>query len=292
MIDGKKIAEKMLEALKSEAQFLNQKNKRPIRLVAVCVGVNQSVKKFLEIKKKAVERIGIDFRLYEFDETITTAKLRKELAMIVKASVNNGILIELPLPEHLNTQYILNSIPVERDVDVLSQRAQGAFFVGRSPILPPAVEALKQILFSVIPSQTEPGQADKILDDFLKKQTIVIFGFGLLVGKPIAHWLTGKQATVTIIQEFTKNPDKYSLEADIIISAVGRPNLITGDMVKDDAIVIDFGFNNYTDKIVGDVDFESVLKKTEMITPVPGGVGPVVVASVLKNLIVLNKLSL
>ncbi|MEK7203544.1 MAG: bifunctional 5,10-methylenetetrahydrofolate dehydrogenase/5,10-methenyltetrahydrofolate cyclohydrolase [Patescibacteria group bacterium] len=276
LIDGKKIAQKILEELKSKTKNLE----KPLRLVGVLVGDNPELKKFIELKKKAAEEIGVEFRSYEFPENITNSKLREELNKIAKAKVNHGVIIELPLPKHLNTQYLLNTIPEEKDVDVLSQKSQAAFFAGRSKALPPSVETAKQIFqeYSIEP----------------KGKTVAVFGYGLLVGKFVSHWLINQGATVSVITEFTKEPDKISKEADIIVSGVGpirgrdtlralaasngvkKLNLITEDMVKQGAVVIDFG---------KDVDFESVSKKAGLITPPTGGVGPIVVASVLKNLV-------
>lgn len=304
IIDGKKIAEEMLAEVVEEVKKLP----KPPRLAAVLAGdthlavgppsglgvqpqkpqevepQKSGLRKFLELKKKAAEKVGIDFRIYEFPAEITTQKLRKEIVGIAKAKVNQGIIIELPLPAHINTQYILNAIPPEKDPDVLSEKSQGSFFVGRSVILPPAVEATKQIL--------------KYLKVEAQGKTCAVFGYGLLVGKPVSHWLAQQGATISMINEFTLNAKHYSLDADIIISGVSKPNLITADTIKDGVGIIDFGYNVLSEagsqKLgampVGDVDFDEVSKKAGWITPVPGGVGPIVVAAVLKNLITLYKI--
>lgn len=259
IIDGRKIAKRILEALR-------QAQGKKLRLVAVLVGPStssgQALKKFVELKKKAAQEVGVDFRTYEFSKNITNNQLREELNKIAKAKVNHGVIIELPLLKHLNTQYLLNTIPEEKDVDVLSEKSQGAFFTGKSKILPPSVEVVKQIFdeYKINP----------------EGKTAAVFGYGLLVGKLVSHWLVNQGVTVSIITERTKEPEKISKEADIIVSGVGRPNLITEDMVKEDAAVIDFG---------RDVDFEAVSKKAGLITPPTKGVGPIVVASVLKNLV-------
>ena len=261
-IDGKKIRDKVLEELKSEI------GSKKLRLVGVLVGDHSGSKKFMELKEKAAKEVGIDFKLHEFPGDISTNKLRDELNNIAKQGVNHGIIIELPLPKQINTQYILNTIPQEKDVDVLSIKAQGAFFVGKSKILPPAVEALK-IVF-------------KEHDIDVKGKNIAVFGYGVLIGKPIANWLAVQGASVFVINEFTKRPEEISKEADIIISGVGETGLIKKDMVKDGVIVIDFG---YSKGGKGDIDFDSVSQKASLITPVPGGMGPIVVAAVLKNLL-------
>jgi methylenetetrahydrofolate dehydrogenase (NADP+)/methenyltetrahydrofolate cyclohydrolase len=267
VIDGRKIADGILGELKNEVA----KRKKPPYLAAVLVGDDAGSRRFLELKKKAAEGIGIECRIYEFPEKISNGELRKKLNQIVKATTCGGMIVELPLPPHLNTQAILNVVPEEKDPDVLSQKAQGTFFAGRSKILPPSVEAVKQIFKEY---KIEP-----------KGKIATVFGYGLLVGKPVSHWLTGQGAAVTVINEFTESPAELSKKADIIISGVGKPDLIKPDMIKEGAIVIDFGFAGTEKGITGDVDFEEVSKKASLITPVPGGTGPIVVAAVLKNFV-------
>lgn len=265
IIEGKKIREKILEELKKEIKGIK---KIPF-FAASLVGENQSGRKFLELKKKTAEEIGIDFRIYQFPEKISNKELRRKLNQIVKAKNCGGMIIELPLPSHLNTQYILNTIPENKDPDLLSQKSQGAFFANRSKILPPSVEAVKEIFQEY---KIEP-----------KGKVVAVFGYGFLVGKPITHWLINQGATLFVINEFTKNPAEFSKNADILISGVGKLGFIKSDMVKEEAIVIDFGFNESDKGFSGDCDFEDVSKKASLITPVPGGVGPIVVASVLRN---------
>lgn len=267
VIDGRKIADKILDELKNEIAKINE----PLYLAAVLVGDDAGSRRFLELKKKAAESISIKCRIYEFTEKISNGELRKKLNQIVKATTCGGMIIELPLPEHLNAQVILNTVPEEKDPDVLSQKAQGAFFAGRSKILPPSVEAVKQIFEEY---KIEP-----------QGKVVAVFGYGLLVGKPVSHWLTNQGAAVTVINEFTENPAELSKKADIIVSGVGKPGLIKPNMVKEGAVVIDFGFAGTEKGIAGDVDFEEVGKKASLITPVPGGTGPIVVAAVLKNFV-------
>ena len=262
IIDGKKIAEEIISQIADETV---EPLSKQLRLAAVLVGNHPDSRKFLELKKSVAKIAGIDFRIYEFPETITTQQLRKEVVAISKAQINSGVIVELPLPAHINTQYVLNAIPEEKDIDVLSQKAQGAFFTGRFKILPPAVEAVK-IIFEKYNIN-------------IKDKNCTIFGYGLLVGKPISHWLAAQGATVSVVNEFTPNPKSYALNSDIIISGVGKPNLITADMVKDGAVVIDFG---------PDVDFISVSLKCSLITPPTSGIGPIVIVAVLKNLIELS----
>ncbi len=259
------------------------KLKRPPKLAAVLVGDIGGSRKFLELKKSVAEKIGIDFKIYEFPENITTRQLRKKVSEIAKVKTNDAVIVELPLPKHINAQYILNAIPESKDADVLSQKSQGSFFArldsakraGKNKILPPAVEAVKVIF-----------EKNNIV---VNGKNCAVFGYGLLVGKPVSHWLGQVGATMTIINEFTKSPEIFSKNADIVISGVGKPGLITADMVKEGAMVIDFGYGSLDGKIVGDVDFAGVSPKAALITPVPGGVGPIVVVAVLKSLLTLHK---
>lgn len=294
-VDGRKIADGILDKLKNEvakiknlpylaAVLVSPHTKRgpaPAALsgasprYGVGEGDDSGSRRFLELKKKMAESIGIECRIYEFPENISNGELRKKLNQIVKATTCGGMIIELPLPAHLNTQYILNTIPEQKDPDVLSQKSQGAFWAGRSEALPPSVEAVKSIFEEY---KIEP-----------KGKAAVVFGYGLLVGKPVSHWLASRGATISVINEFTLDPKPHTLNADIIISGVGKPALIKSDMVKEGAVVIDFGFASTERGIAGDVDFEEVGKKASLITPVPGGTGPIVVAAVLKNFVKLVK---
>lgn len=269
IIDGKKLAEEVLVELASQVK----KFSKLIKLAGVLVGNFPGSRKFLELKKKAAEKIGITFEIKSFAEDINKADFKKNLLEICQDPLVTGVIIELPLPKHLNTREFLNLIPVEKDIDVLSREAQENFFVNRSKILPPTVEAVKIILekYGVDP----------------KGKNCTIFGHGLLVGKPVSHWLATQGAVIQVVDEFTKNPENFSRTADIIISGVGKSGLVTGEMIKDGAVVIDFGYENIEGRIQGDVNFEEVSRKAALITPVPGGVGPLVVAAVLKNSVIL-----
>lgn len=269
IIDGRKMAEEILENLAGQVKHLSSNS----GLTGVLVGDSQSSQKFLELKQKAAEKIGLNFEIKKFPESVTMSELQIELPSIVKQPFNIGLIVELPLPAHLKTQEVLDLIPLEKDVDVLSTKVQRDFFSNQSMILPPAIEAVKMIF--------EKYQIDP------KGKNCAVFGNGLLVGKPVSHWLKIQGAKVEVIDEFTKDPESFSREADIIISGVGKADLIKSKMVKDGAVVIDFGYENVGGQIRGDVDFKAVSKKAALVTPVPGGVGPLVVAAVLKNCLIL-----
>lgn len=271
ILDGKKLSQKILEEVKQEIAALEQK----LRLAVVVVGNDPVVTKFIAQKRKAADEVGIDVRVYPFEESITTNELRKRMNEIVHEERNTGVIVQLPLPAHINPQYILNSVTAEKDVDVLSARSIGNFAVGKSPIMPPIAGAVKALF--------EEYKID------YKNKYLVILGAGNLVGKPTALWLLNEKATFSIVCSSTKNPKEFLQNADIIISGIGKPKFITGDLVKDGVAVIDAGTSESEGKVVGDVDFDSVAPKCSFITPVPGGVGPVTVAMLLKNLITLSQ---
>ena len=278
-LDGKKLSQKILAELKQEIADMAKK----LRLAVVVIGQNPVTQKFIQQKQKAAQFIGVDFRIFPFEETVATDELRKRIAQIVHEKKNTGVIIQLPLPEHLNVQYILNSVTPEKDVDMLSARSIGNLVAGKSEILPPVDGAIKAFF-------EEYGIN-------YKSKYITVIGAGKLVGLPVSLWLLNEKTTFSVLRSTTPNISEFTKKADIIISGVGKPKLITGDMIKEGAVVIDAGTSESegpstglgTSKIVGDTDFESCAEKASYITPVPGGVGPVTVAILFRNLLTLAK---
>ncbi|MEK9209522.1 MAG: bifunctional 5,10-methylenetetrahydrofolate dehydrogenase/5,10-methenyltetrahydrofolate cyclohydrolase [Patescibacteria group bacterium] len=270
IIDGRKMAEEIKTSLKKEVETFGKK----IRLAVVFVGDDPISKKFIEQKKKLAKDIGVDVRVYNFPLIISTNELRKKISEVVHLKQNSGVIIQLPLPKQIKTQYILNAIPLEKDVDVLSARAFGDFSVGKEKVLPPIVGAVKKILITEVA---------------LPKKYAVIVGAGRLVGRPLAIWFLNQGATISVLNENTKDISDFAKKADILISGVGKPGLVNDKMVKKGAVVIDAGTSESKGKLVGDVDPKAA-KKASLFTPVPGGVGPLVVAMVFQNLISLAKL--
>ncbi|MBI2122096.1 MAG: bifunctional 5,10-methylenetetrahydrofolate dehydrogenase/5,10-methenyltetrahydrofolate cyclohydrolase [Candidatus Sungbacteria bacterium] len=278
LLDGKKLAEKILDEVKKDVAGLDEKP----RLAIVLVGKNTAIEKFIEQKKKAAKSVGIDVCIYPFDQAISTNELRKRLSEIVHEKKNTGVIVQLPLPEQIHVQYILNAITPEKDVDVLSSRAIGNFSTGRSKIMPPVAGAIKALF-------------EEYGIDY-KNKHVVILGAGNLVGKPTALWLLNEKATFSVIRSSTRHPEEFLQQADIIISGIGKPGFITGNMIKDGAVLIDAGTSESegpstglgVKKLVGDVDFESVAAKCSFLTPVPGGVGPLTVALLFKNLVAIS----
>lgn len=270
IIDGKKLAEEIKTSLKNEVFSIGKK----IRLAVVEVGEDTVTKKFLEQKKKFGEAIGIDVRIYNIPKDISTNQLREKLAEIVHIKENSGVIVQLPLPKQINVQYILDSITLEKDPDMLSSKSVGLFSTGRSKILPPVVGAVDYI-FKM--GGIEP-----------KGKTAVVLGTGRLVGKPVATWLINQSASVTAIDINTTDPTLYTLNADILISGIGMLHFLKANMVKDGVIAIDCGTSEANGKLAGDMD-PSVAEKASLFTPVPGGVGPLTVAMLFKNLVELGK---
>ena len=270
ILDGKKLSEEILENLKKEIKKRNLK----LRLAVVQVGENPVSKIFINQKKKACERVGVGFKLYRFNKKIKAHLFQREIAKITVDFINSGVVIQLPLPKEFFPEAFLNLIPEEKDIDVLSEKSLGKFYQGTLKILPPTVQGILYLF--------------KNYKIELKGKNVVIVGAGRLVGNPLALRLLQEKATISVLNEFTKDAPSFIKKADILISGVGKPNLITGKMVKKGVMVIDAGTSVKKGKLMGDVDFKSVSKKASYITPVPGGVGPMTVACLIENLVELN----
>lgn len=278
IFDGKKLAREILAEIKKETALW----KTQPTLAAVSLGDKADNSSYIRQKKETALELGFGFKYFHFDPPLTVSKLSVELNKLAKREDINGLVVQLPLPDNIKHS-VFNIIPVEKDVDLLSDRAAGSFFNGRSLIDPPTPVAIIYIL--------EKSNID------IKGKTIAIFGFGRLVGRFLTPLLIGRGATVIIIEKNTppSTAMEFSLKADIIISAVGQAGMIKGDMVRSGSVVIDAGFSvvdpalagksGVGDKMLGDVDFDSVKNKVSLITPVPGGVGPVTVALLFKNLV-------
>ena len=264
-IDGKKIAQEILDGLKTDLAKLEFKPK----LIDVLVGEDQVVETYVRIKAKRAEEIGVDFELRRFPADISQEQLEKEVVALNATPNLCGLIIQLPLPENLDRQKILDKIDPRFDVDVITSTNLGSLFTGRQFFIPATAAAIIHII-----------DYEKIL---LEGKSVLMVGAGDLVGKPVTFLLMQRHATTTIANAATRNLKELALNADIIISGTGVPKLITGDMVKNGAVIIDAGTAESAGGIGGDVDFDAVAPKASLITPVPGGVGPVTVAMLLYN---------
>ena len=268
ILDGKKLSKKILSNLKKKAK------KKKLKLAVVLVGNDLSSEIYVQKKREACEKIGIGFKLYKFPLGINKPRLKKEVEKIGRKPENSGVVIQLPLPDGFEPQEFLNLVPPEKDIDILSETNIGKFYAGSLPVFPPPVEAIRRIL--------------KEYKISIKSKNIVLIGAGRLIGRPLALWLLKEEATISIAGSFTKDIAFLAKEADIIVSGVGAPNLITDKMIKRGAVIIDAGTFRKRGKLTGDFDFKKVSKKAGYITPVPGGIGPVTVACLLENLVKLN----
>ena len=278
IIDGKQIAGEIRERLK-EAVVLSQKQ---LRLAIVLTTDDPATKAFVRKKEEFGKSIGVDVRVYDETAYATSARsLRDRVSELTHITENNGVIVQLPLPDGVgNTQKVLNAVTPEKDVDMLSARSIGDFNVGATATLPPVVGAVKEILYRYDAAYT------------LTDKHAVVVGSGMLVGKLVSEWFLREGATITTVNENTKDIAYYTKNADIIVTGAGSPGIITGDMVKEGVHIIDVGTSSVNGKLKGDVDFDSVKEKAGFITPVPGGVGPIVVAKVFENLLIRNDISL
>ncbi|MFA6364994.1 MAG: bifunctional 5,10-methylenetetrahydrofolate dehydrogenase/5,10-methenyltetrahydrofolate cyclohydrolase [Candidatus Paceibacterota bacterium] len=262
-IDGKKIAADIVANL--------QKKTTPKKfLAAFCVGKNQSSVIFLKQKKRIADIIHIDFRLITLSQNIEESEVCREIKKIGEDSMCGGIIVQLPLPSHLDMRRVVNSIPPEKDIDVLSDAARARSAENKKAIYQPAV-----------------GTIDAILQNThieISKKKVAIVGMGTLVGKPIAAWLRGKCEELTCLD---KGDDIRKVKrADVVILGTGVPHLIDGMMVNEGALVIDFGYGEKDGKVCG--DFNPFPIENFYYTPTPGGTGPILVAQLFKNFYIVN----
>lgn len=260
---GTELSERMLEKLKGTKA----------KLSVIQVGDNPVSKTYIAKKREAVNSIGADFELVELPEDITKEELIEKIKEIAKNT--DGLIVQLPLPKHISRDEVLKAIPMEKDVDVLSPDSFESFALGDFPVLPPTVCAVSELFL-------EYGVN-------VKEKDVVVVGAGRLVGKPLTAWLKMQGANVVVLDRNTEDLSFQIKKADIVITGVGKPNLITGKMIKDGAVVIDAGTSVEGGETSGDIDFESVSKVASMVSPVPGGVGPLTVSCLLRNLAILKE---
>lgn len=280
VIDGRKIA----------AQILDRLHTLPMPkkfLAGVLVGDDPASASFQSIKQKTAEELGVDYRIYRFPADIKNDPLREAVGKIARHKTCGGVLLQLPLPVHLNRHYVVNAIPREKDPDVLTERSLGACYVGRNPVSHPSVGVVEEIL--------------KETKFELKNKKVAVVGPGFLIGKPIAVWLMGKTSDIYILDV---GADLAILkQADLVILGAGVAGIVTLDMLKDGAGVVDFGYTKREKsderkgkiELAGDFDTSSFgtlppsLVSLRFYTPTPGGTGPILVAKLFENFYILNK---
>ena len=270
-IDGKKIAEEIKQDLKKRVEILKKKRIEP-KLAIILIGERSDCEIYAKSKQKACEEIGIKSDLHFLPENIKEDKLIDTIDALNDDDSVHGIIVEMPLPKDLNQKIILREISPMKDVDGLNPITIGNISIGNEFLVPATPKGILRLLEGMnIP---------------IEGKEIVIVNNSNVVGKPLALLLTNRFATVTICHVKTKNLKEHTIKADILITAVGLPNLIKKDMIKKNAIVIDAGIKRVNDKIIGDVDFDKVKDIASYITPVPGGVGPMTVAMILENTLI------
>ena len=272
IIDGKQIAKELKEQMREQVAALTEQYGRKPCLDVIIVGENPASMSYVRSKIKATEYCGFDGELIQLPETTSQAEL---LRIIRERNENNnvdGILVQLPLPKHIDEQCVINAIAPEKDVDGFHPTNVARLWLNQDTIVPCTPMGIVALL-------EQSGTP-------LEGRHAVVVGRSNIVGKPIAKLLLDKHCTVTIAHSRTANLAAVCREADILIVAVGHPQMITGDMVKPGATVIDVGINRIADgRLVGDVDFDSVAPVAGAITPVPGGVGPMTITMLMHNTI-------
>lgn len=270
VFDGKALAMLIKSQVAEEVKKLNKK----LKLAVILVGQNPASELYVRNKEKACSDVGIDFELIRFAEICKQADVVKKIKELNRKPEVSAILVQLPLPKHLNEREIIDTISPDKDVDCLTQANFGKLALGLSDFAPCTAAGVLEIL-----------KASQIA---IQGKRVAVVGRSALVGLPTAHLLTKNNATVALCHSKTQKLKKITKKADILVVAIGKPRFITKKYVKKHAVVIDVGINKVDGKICGDVDFEKVKKKAHLITPVPGGVGQITVSMLLKNILLLN----
>ena len=275
IIDGKGLAKKIRENLKKDVDELKKEGIHP-KFAVILVGDDPASKIYIRNKNRACSEVGIEYEEHLLSENTTMEELLNLIDMLNKDKSINGILLQSPLPEHLDINEAFRKIDYRKDVDGFNPVNVGRLALGQDCFV-----------------SCTPYGIIKMLEEYnipIEGKRAVIIGRSNIVGKPLIQCLLSKNATVTICHSKTKNIKDITKEADIVVTALGKPNFLKADMVKDGATVIDVGINRLENgKITGDVDFDEVSKKTSFITPVPGGVGPMTIAMLMNNIVKATK---
>jgi methylenetetrahydrofolate dehydrogenase (NADP+)/methenyltetrahydrofolate cyclohydrolase len=278
VLSGKEVANSKLEELKSKTQSFIEKYNRKPTLAVILVGEDPASQTYVASKKKACIKLGYGHKDYVLDKEVTQTELNSLVDALNEDNSVDGILVQMPLPKHLNEQEVIERIRSDKDVDGFHPINVGKLLIGLDCFVSCTPKGIMAILdYYHIETQSK---------------NVVIIGRSNIVGKPMASLLIqkGRDATVTIAHSRTKNLKELTKSADILIAAIGRANFVTADMVKEDCVVIDVGINRVEDssrkrgyRVVGDVDYQNVSAKVSAITPVPGGVGLMTIAMLMEN---------
>ena len=287
LIDGKEISKLVYKDIVNEINLITKKIQRPPSLNIILIGDNPSSITYVNNKLKKCNEIGIRGNLIKKPKNIDEQSVLNIINEFNRDEKVDGIILQLPIPNHLNERILIEKISPLKDVDGLTATNIGLLSIGKPRFIPATAYGIMEIL-----------KKESIISE---GKNIVVIGRSNIVGKPLVALLSGKDenATVTVCHSKTINLRQHTMNADVIIVAVGKPNILDGSMIKDGAIVIDVGINRVENKknlkgfsIVGDVEFNSILKKASSITPVPGGVGPMTIAMLMKNVCEAAKLNI
>ena len=270
IIDGKMLSDKILKEIENEHSELQAKVGRKTGLAVIIVGENPASQIYVRNKIRACERVGFHSETIRLDEHITEENLLLEIEKLNNDNNIDGILVQLPIPKHINELKVINAISAEKDVDGFHTTNIGKMMIGDETGFLPCTPAGVIQMF-------EEYNID------LEGKDVLVIGQSNIVGKPMTLLLINKRATVQVCNSKTKNLPEKLQKADVVVAAAGSPKLVKGSDVKEGVVVIDIGINRVDGKICGDVDFEEVSQKASYITPVPGGVGPMTIAMLIKN---------
>ena len=271
LLEGKKLAEKMQSEMKVRVNSLLEKGKIP-GLTVLLVGEDKASQVYVRNKEKQATKVGIKSEIIRLPETISEAALIEQVEQLNEDASVHGILVQLPLPKHINEQEVLRKIDYSKDVDGFHPMNMGNFLLGNASALPCTPYGIMELL--------------KAYDISLEGKNALVIGRSNIVGKPMALMLMEKNATITIAHSKTKNLKELAQQADVLVAAIGRGHMITGEFIKPGAVVIDVGMNrDEAGKLIGDVDTASVMGIASYVTPVPGGVGPMTITMLLDQTI-------
>lgn len=269
LLNGKELAQKIRTRLAEDAAILAETKGRPPGLAAVLVGEDPASQLYVSRKHQACQEAGFHSELVQLSASISQDELLRKVRDLNRAAHVDGILVQLPLPKGLDEQAVLEAVLPEKDVDGFHPLNQGRLMLGLDGFVPATPKGVVRLLL-------ENGVK-------LAGKHVVIVGRSNIVGKPLAILMLRENATVTVCHSKTKNLEKITTQADVLVAAVGKAGLISADHVKDGAVVVDVGTSRVGGKLKGDVDFDAVKEKASWITPVPGGVGPMTIAMLLEN---------
>lgn len=276
ILDGKQIAKDYRQGLQDQVEVLKEKGFTP-KLSVILVGNDGASQSYVRSKKKAAEKIGMISEIVHLEETATEEEVLNELNRLNNDDSVSGILVQVPLPKQVSEQKILEAINTEKDVDGFHPINIGKLYIDEQTFVPCTPLGIMEIL--------------KHADIDLEGKNAVVIGRSHIVGQPVSKLLLQKNASVTILHSRSKDMASYLKDADVIVSAVGKPGLVTKDVVKEGAVIIDVGNRpDENGKLKGDVDYDAVKEIAGAITPVPGGVGPLTITMVLNNTLLAEKM--